>query len=334
LGLLSLFALVFIGCRREEIQVYQAPKDAPPAPVAEAAHAAARETKSRPRPQLSWKLPQGWKEAAPSQISLANFTIAGPKDQQAQVGITELANFSGKDGQIVNMWRSQVGLEPLSDADALKQFQSVEVGTEKGNLFEVSGTSKDTPFSILTAFVHHPDGSWFYKLSGDADLVRDQKPVFIEFLKSIQIKEPASTEPEEAAVAGKFNWAVPAGWKAVAPGNMQVARFSVSPKNNANADVFVSIFPSDTGGTFANVTRWRKQIGLAPVAESELASSVSPLDPSVPGAVLVDLAKDDKRLIGAIVPRDGQYWFYKLLGDAAAVAPEKEAFIAFAKSKP
>src|SRR5689334_13367782 len=204
------------GCRREEIRVYRAPKDAPQ-PVAEAAKAPVPEKKPRPRPQLSWKLPQGWKEAAPSQISLANFTIAGPKDQQAMVGVTQLANLSGMDPQIVNMWRSQVGLEPLSDEEASKQFQPVEVGAEKGNLFEVSGTSKETqtPFSILTAFVHHPDGSWFYKMSGDAALVRDQKPVFVEFLKSIQIKEAPSTGPEETAVAEKFNWTVPAGWKVV-----------------------------------------------------------------------------------------------------------------------
>ena len=46
------------------------------------------------------------------------------------------------------------------------------------------------------------------------------------------------------------------------------------------------------------------------------------------------MTNNNKRLLGAIVPREGRYWFYKLLGDAAAVAPEKDAFIAFAKSKP
>ncbi|MDB6108701.1 MAG: hypothetical protein JWR69_451 [Pedosphaera sp.] len=331
-----MFTLAFIGCRREEIQVYRAPKDAlpPQTQTAEVAHDAARETKTRPRPQVSWKLPPGWKEGSPNQISLASFNIAGPQNQQAQVNITELANFSGRDGQIVNMWRNQVGLEPLSNEDALKQLQAVEVSAEKGNLFEVSGTNKDGPFSILTAFVHHPDGSWFYKLAGDVALVQAQKPVFIEFLKSIQIKETASTEPDEPAAQGKLGWTVPAGWKAVAPGDMQVARFSTPQKGNASAEVFVSIFPSDTGGTFANVTRWRKQIGLAPVEEKDLASLVAPLDPSTPGAILVDLDNKGKRLIGAIVPRDGKYWFYKLLGDAEAVGPEKESFIAFAKSKP
>jgi hypothetical protein len=44
---------------------------------------------------------------------------------------------------------------------------------------------------------------------------------------------------------------------------------------------------------------------------------------------------DSKRqMIGAIVPRDGQWFFYKLMGDADAVAPQKETFAAFAKSGP
>ena len=36
--------------------------------------------------------------------------------------------------------------------------------------------------------------------------------------------------------------------------------------------------------------------------------------------------------LGAIVPRDGQWWFVKLLGDTPAVAAAREAFAAFAKN--
>jgi hypothetical protein len=61
---------------------------------------------------------------------------------------------------------------------------------------------------------------------------------------------------------------------------------------------------------------------------------VSPLDPANPGAILVDMTNNNKRLLGAIVPRGGSFWFYKLLGDAEAVTPEKDTFVAFAKSDP
>jgi hypothetical protein len=59
-----------------------------------------------------------------------------------------------------------------------------------------------------------------------------------------------------------------------------------------------------------------------------------PLDAAIPGAVLVDLTNDTQRMLGAIVPREGQWWFYKLLGGAAVVGAERENFIRFAKSAP
>ena len=100
------------------------------------------------------------------------------------------------------------------------------------------------------------------------------------------------------------------------------------------ADVSVSVFPGDTGGTLANVNRWRRKLALPAATEENLQSLIAPLDPADSQAILVDMTNNNQQLIGAIVPRDGKYWFYKLQGDTAAVAPQKDAFIAFAKSKP
>lgn len=301
----------------------------------------ATDVRSRPHPQLSWKLPEGWKVIEGNDVSLAGFSVPGPDGKAAaEVSITQLGDLSGKDALLVNMWRSSAGLKPMSEAEATKQLQPVDFAGEKGNLFEVSGDTTNGPLKMVTAMLHHPDGSWFCKLAGEPSVVDANKAKFIQFLKSIQMKEAPPMAVEQPAVAtseeaaGKFNWSVPADWKAVPPGQMQVARFSVPGKSNEKADVFVSVFPGDTGGRLANVNRWRKQIGLAPVEEDGLASVVSPLDPADSQAILVDMTNNGKRLVGAIVPRDGQYWFYKLLGDAGAVAPEKESFVAFAKSKP
>jgi hypothetical protein len=334
--LLFLCVLGLAGCQRKEITVYLAPKDTPPPQTATAESHQDVAARSRPRPQITWKLPQGWKEGTPNEISLASFRIFGKDGKDAEVSITELSNLSGKEAALVNMWRSRVGQGPLASEEALKLLQPVEVGGEQGSLFEVSGEGIEDPVKIVTAMVHHPEGSWFFKLSGDAGLVSEQKSVFLEFLKSIQLKEaaPASSAAEPQAVADKPNWSVPDRWQEVPAGQMQFARFAMPQKGGAKAEVFVSVFPSDTGGQLANVNRWRHQIGLDPLGAQDLAQAVSPLDGAAPGAILVDMTNNDKRLIGAVVPRDGQYWFYKLLGDAAAVAPERDAFVAFAKSKP
>jgi hypothetical protein len=331
MGCLLLLMVAGVGCRREEIQVYTAPKDKPIIPAT-----APESRMPKARPQVTWTLPKDWKESGAGQMSVANFTIQDAGGHEAQVTITPLARLAGRDAEIVNMWREQVGLEPLGREEAAKQFEAVEVGGEKGNLFQIEGKPEGSsgPARIITAMVHRPDASWFYKLAGDAALVEAQKPAFIEFLKSIRIKEGAIASAPDADAAPKPGWTVPSQWKEIPAGQMQVAKFTVPARGSAKAEVFVSVFPSDTGGTLANVNRWRKQIGLPDAPGGELTSMVSPLDPAQPEAILVDMTNNNKRLLGAIVPRDGRYWFYKLLGDAEAVAPEKESFVAFAKSKP
>ena len=329
------------GCQKQEIQVYTAPKDPPPASSA-AVHGSdsrgTHPTVAKARPQVTWKLPEKWRETGPGQLSLASFAVAGSGSQSAQVSITPLARLGGRDTEIINMWREQVGLEPLSREEAANQFQPVQVGGESGNLFEISGapTEGASPMKIVTAVVHRSDASWFYKLSGDAAVVDSTKPVFIEFLKSIQIKEAAAAAAGQstATADSKPNWRVPEQWRELPAGQMQFAKFAVPERGGAKAEVFVSVFPNDTGGSLMNVNRWRKQIGLADVQQGELSQLVSPLDPAQPEAILVDMTNSSKRLIGAIVPRHGQYWFYKLHGDSAAVTPEKEAFVAFARTQP
>ena len=338
----SLAALFLTACERRDVQVYTAPKDQP-APVNPTAGAAAASMTPRARPEVTWTLPEGWKEVTPGRLSVAAFAVAGDGGREGQVSITPLPALAGREADIVNMWREQLGMASMPAEDALKQLQAVEVAGEAGKLFELSNrpAGATNMQAVVTAFVHRADASWFYRFTGDAEVVTAQKPTFISFLKTVRVKESAApvagvgAGAEEAAPdTSGFKWQVPKGWKALAAGQMQVAKFAVPERGAARAEVSVSIFPSDTGGMLGNVNRWRRQIGLPDVAQTDLASSATPLDPKLPGAMLVDVTNAPKRLVGAIVQRGSRWFFYKLLGDAEAVAPEKDAFAAFARSEP
>jgi hypothetical protein len=95
--------------------------------------------------------------------------------------------------------------------------------------------------------------------------------------------------------------------------------------------VNISMFPGDVGGLLANVNRWRAQVGLGAIGEAELDRNLTPLAGE---AKLVDVTGADqpKRLVGAIVPRPGQTWFYKLTGPDKAVGQQKEAFVKFVQT--
>ena len=328
LGVALSFVLWNTGCDSEKIEVYTAAKDKPaPATAARSASSPS----ARARPQLRWQLPAGWRELGPGQMSLASFQIEGEGGGRAQVTVTPLAKLGGREVEVVNMWREQLGLEPLGREEIERQFENVTVGGEPGRLFAVDGAGADR---IVTAIVHRPEASWFYKLAGDAKVVTAQKAAFVEFLRTVQIQEGAPDESSGGDSEPKPVWQVPSSWRELPAGQMQLAKFAVPARGPAKAEVSISRFPNDTGGTLANVNRWRRQLGLAEVAETELAGMVSALGPSHPEGKLVDLTHEQRRLVGVIVPRSGAYWFYKLMGDAEAVAPEKDAFVRFAQSNP
>ena len=82
-------------------------------------------------------------------------------------------------------------------------------------------------------------------------------------------------------------------------------------------------FAGEGGGLLANVNRWRGQLGLPPVAQkTDLSKLCDSLDVRRQGDVVDFTGTDAKtgkpaRLVGVIVPQDGQTWFYKLMGDQA-----------------
>lgn len=353
---LLLATTLFIGCGDPPITSQRVPKEkTPPASTAADPHGhgdphGGLGMTPPTRDALEWKLPAGWKEATTGRMALASFSIAGEGGAEAQVSITALPNVAKHEADIVNMWRQQFGQPTVGADEALKALQPVEVGTDRGKLFDMAATEGAVPKRIVTVMAHRDNASWFYKLSGDAKLVEAQKPVFVGFLKSVRIKETAAPAeaPASAAAAAPSavpaapapaadssqKWKVPAQWTPVAAGMMQLAKFAVPARGDAKAEVTVSVFPNDTGGTLGNVNRWRQQIGLEPVTEAELPKHATALDPAIPQAFLVDLKNNDRQLVAAVVPRGGQWFFYKLMGAAAAVAPEKDAFVAFVKSEP
>ena len=108
------------------------------------------------------------------------------------------------------------------------------------------------------ASVQRESTLWLFKLAGADDLVREQRPAFLEFLKSVGFEAaPAAATvkamPDPHAgmamppAASAPQWEVPAGWQQQPPGSMVIGRFAIGAQD-AKAEVTVSSFPGDTGG--------------------------------------------------------------------------------------
>ena len=131
---------------------------------------------------------------------------------------------------------------------------------------------------------------------------------------------------------------MPAGWKEIDGGQFLVAKFMLNGSDNSQAAVNVSMSAGDGGGVLGNVNRWRGQLGLNPLSQAEVDKLVSSVDIEGGKAMLVDMSGTDMksgaktRLVGAIVPKGQQTWFYKLMGPAQLVEQQKDAFARFVQS--
>ena len=150
---------------------------------------------------------------------------------------------------------------------------------------------------------------------------------------------PASTAPATDMASAtvptgseQLTWTAPAAWVAKAPGAMRKGSYTI--RNEAgDADLSITAFPGDTGGLLANLNRWRGQIGLAALAAAELEANLDHLDANGLHFEIVDFAGTANgaptRIVGAVLSRPRETWFFKLMGPDTAVAGEKTAFVTF-----
>lgn len=385
-SVLFLIALLLAtGCHKEQVQVYNTPNDQEqPQPVAPPASMmltnpadmalppghpdmASTSMPSLPpsaaasaSPQLTLMLPAGWTQIPASTMRVASFTVTNAQGQQADVSVVPLAGMGGGDFPNVNRWRGQVGLPDASDAELQSASEDVETAGQPAKLYDIAGQSPDNhkPTRILAAIQHRDDTSWYFKMMGDADLVEQQKPTFLRFLKSVSFAAGQDQTPPSQPVTsdlsgqlppghpsiddngassittsspGQPAWQVPPDWKAVDAGSFLVAKFQLSDAGGATAAVNVSSSSGDGGGLAANVNRWRGQLGLPPIEEIPTTTF------AVNGgeAQLVEISgtnaatSQPAEIVGIMVTQPGATWFYKLMGAPQLIATQKDAFRRF-----
>ena len=144
--------------------------------------------------------------------------------------------------------------------------------------------------------------------------------------------------PADASAPPRVAWKTPAGWEEIPPGEMRAASFSVKGQDGKKADVSIIPLPGLAGGDLDNVNRWRGQVGLPPVAAEGLAKIAETVQIGAGSAQLFDMAgqlpaaKEQSRILAAILRREGVAWFFKMTGDDALVASQKPTFVEFLKS--
>ena len=130
-----------------------------------------------------------------------------------------------------------------------------DIGTKQ--LPVSSASTRSVESRMVVAIAERSDATWFFKVTGPTDAVGASEDDWQSILRSVNFGDD-----------GKPAWQLPEGWKT---GPTKPMRFATLLTTVENGDVEMSI--SNLGPNqdlLENVNRWRKQLGLTPLAEDDL----------------------------------------------------------------
>ncbi len=139
----------------------------------------------------------------------------------------------------------------------------------------------------------------------------------------VRVAAPAAPEASQA-----LRWDTPKGWKELPGSGMRLA--TMIPPGPGTAEATVVVLPGDVGGELANVNRWRDQIGLPAFDEKGLAKSRTKTASKAGPVTMHDFTSDGAkktRVVAGTISSQGRIWFFKLTGDADAVAAARAGFV-------
>ncbi len=327
----------------EEIRTYRVAKEEPPGPV----DADLMNPGGAPTGVLEWDLPEGW-STNPNPNEMRFATLQGGDGAEAiDVAITVLGGAAGGLGANINRWRGQVGLPSASEEQLAQDVMPITARGARGArgiMVDLIGPAEpggegEAPRMLAAIFPAGPS-TWFIKTIGTQAVLQQHRDAFLALCESVRFSgAPAASMPPSSAppVAGRGGggalptWEVlPAGWSVDAdPKPMSLISFTVT---DGGQEASFTITP--LGGNqdlLANINRWRRQVGLGPIAN---LADTPPLSIDIDGTPgdLVDIVGPERHTLGVVWTGPSMTWFFKLTGPDPLVANQRSAFEAFVGS--
>lgn len=317
--------------------------------------------------QVTGATPEGWVElpADPARFRNAAWRVADAPDTECYL---TLGVRGGVAGNLARWYRNQFGIADVPAAEALP---SIDFAGRPGRLAELQGTfAGKAEQAALIAFFNEGDSVTSLKFTGPGATVGENRDKFLALAASIRLTKggaassappirpgqpmpeghpqtgaapapgtpaPGPMPPSHAATgqpaASPFTAEVPPGWEPVAGSSRTLHhRFGSASE----------VYLSQLGGTLkASLDIWRGELGLGPMSDSEFAGLPHTLFLGDDG-VLLDLRGtfrsmsgrqiDDARLLIAARLDGATITFCKLVGPAAEVDAQRDAFQQFCGS--
>ncbi len=137
-----------------------------------------------------------------------------------------------------------------------------------------------------------------------------------------------------ASGGSDVHYTLPEGWVEKPTSSMRAANFTLAA--DPRVECYLSLLPGEAGGLTDNVNRWRKQMGLPPLSDQEVADlprvdflggRAAALDVTGTwGGMSGSEAEAGWRMLGLLVCESSGSKFLKMVGPDATVAAERARF--------
>jgi hypothetical protein len=141
---------------------------------------------------LVWTPAAQWTVKPASAMRKGSYAVPGEGGAVADLSVTAFPGTVGGEVANVNRWRGQIQLPPWSEAEVTAGVTRFNVNGLAVTLVEFGNPSAAPAQRLLGAMVPFGGATWFFKLLGPDALVAREKPVFVEFLKTVK---PAAFAP-------------------------------------------------------------------------------------------------------------------------------------------
>lgn len=317
------------------------PEENAPSTPAKDPHAVAGGTDVK----IVWETPATWEELPGDTMRIANFKVT----ELSNCSLFKLKGQAGGLGKNLNRWRTQMALPQLSaeeiNALAIKKLMGNDaVYTVMDGVYTgMSSTDSKGDFRMIGLTLIQSDYSYFVKLTGPLEEIKEQEKNFSQFCASIKKIETSALEILTKAgsqlnsdlsnnASKSFDAKVPEHWTLEPEKPMRLVSYQVS-----TATCYVSILGGDGGGVSSNINRWRGQLGLPAMSDEEIGGLATlSINGQQAPYIEVNGMGDDKKdlmLLGAICSTsDGKTAFIKMTGTSDILEKEIEHFKTFCSS--
>ena len=123
-------------------------------------------------------------------MRIATFQVGSEDSGFAEIAVTKFPGTVGTLHGNIDRWRGQAGLGPIQPDQVDRYSRKLDWDDANATLVDTSGVKEgerdEATRRLLTVMVNKDGHMWFFKMSGDNDLVGQQEENLIKFAKSAQ----------------------------------------------------------------------------------------------------------------------------------------------------